>query len=295
MTLSLLFAGVDGTDTRPTVGLQAELAEKGSPHPPRMSEDKKSKRPRVIKAPAIRRAELIGCAQRLFLLKGYEKTTINDVIAATGLSKGAFYHHFRSKEDLLEAIAARFAQQGLAFVISVQENTSLNTLQRFNALLAVSRAWKVENLQQLRAVFTTMLRPENAVLYFRIINAMHLATSPMLTAMIEQGVREGVFDVSDARTAADALVWLGSARHAIMARAMATAESGDLDMAAQQIFHRFRAEGLIIDRILGVEPGSVDLVGSLDYIKALLTAWNSKQKTKKHRPASLGTDSPALS
>ncbi len=117
-----------------------------------MSEDKKSKRPRVIKAPAVRRAELIDCAQRLFLLKGYEKTTINDVIAAAGLSKGAFYHHFRSKEDLLEAIAARFAQQGLAFVVGVQENTSLNTLQRFNALLAVSREWPSSTSMYLSAL-----------------------------------------------------------------------------------------------------------------------------------------------
>jgi AcrR family transcriptional regulator len=60
---------------------------------------------RVLKAPAVRRAELIDCAQRLFLTRGYERTTINDVIAAAGLSKGAFYHHFRSKEDMLEAIA----------------------------------------------------------------------------------------------------------------------------------------------------------------------------------------------
>ena len=59
---------------------------------------------RVVKAPAVRREELIDCAQRLFLAQGYEKTTINEVIAATGLSKGAFYHHFRSKEDLLAAV-----------------------------------------------------------------------------------------------------------------------------------------------------------------------------------------------
>ena len=238
------------------------------------------KRPkqRVIKAPAVRRVELIDCAQRLFLLKGYERTTVNDVIEATGLSKGAFYHHFRAKEDLLEAIAARFAQQGLAFLVSVQGNASLNALQRFNTLLAVNREWKAENLPQLRAMFTTLLRPENAVLYFRIINAMHTAVAPTLAAMIEQGVREGVFDVSDARTAADALFWLGSARHAIVARAMAAAESGDVESAAQQIYRRLKAEGLIIDRILGLPPGSMDLAGSVDYLRALLLAWNRKSE-----------------
>ena len=62
----------------------------------------------MIKAPAVRRAELIDCAQRLFLAKGYERTTINDVIAATGLSKGAFYHHFRAKEECRSGVSSSF-------------------------------------------------------------------------------------------------------------------------------------------------------------------------------------------
>jgi AcrR family transcriptional regulator len=89
---------------------------------------------RVLKAPAVRRAELINCAQGLFLTRGYERTTINDVIAATGLSKGAFYHHFRSKEDLLEAIAARFARESLSFIEALQADDSLDALRRLNRL-----------------------------------------------------------------------------------------------------------------------------------------------------------------
>ncbi len=243
---------------------------------PERDEGKRPKQ-RVIKAPAVRRTELIDCAQRLFLLEGYEKTTINDVIEATGLSKGAFYHHFRSKEDLLEAIAARFAQQSLALVTSIQENTSLNALQRLNLLLAMSREWKTENLPQLRAMFTTMLRPENAMLYLRITNAVFSAMAPTLAAMIEQGVREDVFDVPDARTAADALLWLGNGRQTIVVQAMAAAETGNVNEAAQLIFRRLKAEETIVDRILGLPPGSVELIGSIDYLKALIEAWNTKQ------------------
>src|SRR5215469_14412274 len=99
------------------------------------------RRVRVVKAAAVRRAELVDVAQRLFLEKGYERTTINDVIAATQLSKGAFYHHFRAKEELLEAIAERFAQQALSVATAVQA-ASLTALQRLNLLLAVSREWK---------------------------------------------------------------------------------------------------------------------------------------------------------
>jgi AcrR family transcriptional regulator len=231
----------------------------------------------VIKAPGVRRAELIDCAQRLFLAKGYERTTINDVIIATGLSKGAFYHHFRAKEDLLEAIAARFAEQSLAYAAQVQSDASLNALQRLNKLLAMTREWKAEHLPQLRAMFTTILQPQNAVLYLRIVNAVFAAMAPRLASIIEQGVSEGVFDVSDARTAADALLWLSNGRQALVVEALASAESGNIDRAADLIFKRVQAEEAIIDRILGVAPGSVQLIGSRAYLKTLIAAWHAAE------------------
>jgi AcrR family transcriptional regulator len=228
----------------------------------------------VIKPPSVRRAELLDCAQRLFLTKGYERTTINDVIAATGLSKGAFYHHFRAKEDLLEAIAARFGKEALAHVVAVQSDPSLNALQRLNRLLAMSREWKLEHMAQLRAMFTTLLKPENAVLYHRIVGAVFAVMAPMLAAIIERGRREGVFDVSDAETVAETLLWLGEGRRAIVVAAMSAAEAGDVDGASALILKRMRAEESIVDRILGLPAGSVDLAGPVDVLKAMIGAWS---------------------
>lgn len=279
---------IQGILIRPTVGLQSDargfftLTATGI-------ESKIGRRapfkPRVIKAPEIRRAELIDCAQRLFLAKGYERTTINDVIAATRLSKGAFYHHFRAKEDLLEAIAARFAEQSLAYVAQVQSDASLDALQRLNKLLAMTREWKAEHLPQLRAMFTTILRPENAVLYLRIVNAVFSAMAPKLTSIIEQGVAEGIFDVPDPRTAADALLWLSNGRQALVVEALASAESGDIDSAVELIFKRVRAEEAIIDRILGVPPGSVQLIGSKAYLRTLIAAWYAVERPRRRRSA----------
>src|SRR5438874_2589753 len=113
---------------------------------------------RVLKAPAVRRGELIDCAERLFLSRGYERTTINDVIVATGLSKGAFYHYFRSKEALLEAIAQRFAEQSLAFVDALRAERDEGALASLNRVLAVGREWKLEHMRELRAMFTTLLK-----------------------------------------------------------------------------------------------------------------------------------------
>ena len=225
---------------------------------------------RVLKPPAERRRELIDCAQGMFLSRGYERTTINDVIMATGLSKGAFYHYFRSKEDLLEAIAARFAGQALGFVAELQAGR--DALGSLNLILAVGREWKLEHMGELRAMFTTLLKPENAVLYTRIVEAVFAVMTPALVAIIERGQGEGAFAAGDAQVAAETLLWLSNGRRPLVIAALEAAET-DPDAALAMIVRRVRAEETIIDRILGLPPGSVQLIGSVDELSALMLAW----------------------
>jgi AcrR family transcriptional regulator len=228
---------------------------------------------RVVKPSAVRRAELIDVAQGLFLTRGYERTTINDVIHATGLSKGAFYHHFRSKEDLLEAIAARFARESLRFIETMQADARMHALQRLNLLLSLGREWKREHLAELRAMFTTLLRPENAVLYHRILDAVFAVLGPALGGIIAQGEAEGAFDAGDPRTAAETLLWLANGRRQVVIDALARAET-DLDAAVAMVVGRVRAEERIAGRILGLRAGDVDLLGPEAVIREMLADWS---------------------
>jgi len=230
-------------------------------------------RTRVIKAPAVRRAELIECAQRLFLAKGYERTTINDVIEATGLSKGAFYHHFRAKEELLEAIAARFAEQAVAATQAVWDEDSLDALARLNRLLAMNRQWKADNIRPLTALTSVLLRPESATLYRRIIDAVFPAIVPALAELIASGVRDGVFDVVHVGLTAETLLRLAEGRRLLVSEAMDVARHGDLDRATAMMMSRMRAEEAMMDRLLGLAPGSIDLAGSEAFIRSLVAAW----------------------
>lgn len=226
----------------------------------------------MLKPPAVRRAELIDCAQTLFLSRGYERTTINDVISATGLSKGAFYHHFRAKEDLLEAIAGRAAQEALVFSAALEADPRLDALQRLNRLLALGREWKREHIGELKAMFETLLRPQNALLYHRIVEATFTVMAPALATIIAQGQAEGVFAAGDPRAMADALLWLNNGRRPIVMEALALAER-DLDGAVTRIVERVRAEEAIMDRVLGLPAGGVEVLGSPDELRGLLQAW----------------------
>ena len=233
-----------------------------------------SRKVRVLKAPAVRRAELLDCAQGLFLTRGYERTTVNDVIAATGLSKGAFYHHFAAKEDLLEAIADRFARESVGFARAVQADSTLNALQRLNRLLSLGRDWKREHMAELRAMFTTLLYPENAVLYHRIVGAVSAVLAPALAGIIAQGVGDGVFDVDDPGLAAEILLGLSNGRRAVVIEALTKAER-DVDAGLSMIVQRVGAEEQVANRILGLKAAGVDLMGPREGLRAMLVDWNA--------------------
>jgi TetR/AcrR family transcriptional regulator, transcriptional repressor for nem operon len=60
------------------------------------------------------RERLVAASERLIVRQGYAGTTVDDVLAATGLTKGAFFHHFRSKAELAQAVLERYAENDLA-------------------------------------------------------------------------------------------------------------------------------------------------------------------------------------
>lgn len=214
---------------------------------------------RIVK-PDRRRQELLDCAQALFLEQGYENSSLNEVIAKAGASKGVFYHYFSSKEALLEALASRFAGQSLAQVQDVLDAPGLDALARLNAFLGRSWKKKIDSVETSWALFGTLYRPENFVLFHRI-NAMAGALfAPLLTTIIEKGVREGTFDTFDPAGVADMLQQLGSATHGIVAGAIASESKTDMNKAIRVLDRRIKLYGIALDRVLGLPDSSIRLV-----------------------------------
>ena len=67
---------------------------------------------RVRKEPEVRRAEIMDAASHLFLSKGYQATTVDDIVGEAGVGKGTFYLYFESKPQVLVAIIERI-QEGI--------------------------------------------------------------------------------------------------------------------------------------------------------------------------------------
>ena len=91
-----------------------------------------------------RRDQIIEAAERLFYEKGYEQTSVQDVLDALSLSKGGFYHYFQSKIELLEAVCRRQSvrdAEEMTAAVARQEGAvaKLNPLLRYCGLLRADR------------------------------------------------------------------------------------------------------------------------------------------------------------
>ncbi|MDK1388709.1 TetR/AcrR family transcriptional regulator [Sinorhizobium sp. 8-89] len=226
---------------------------------------------RIIKSPDVRTSELIDCAQRLFFEHGYENTTVNDVIREAGLSKGAFYHYFASKEALLEALAARMARQSLDEMRPLLDDPSLDAVGRLNALFANSRRMKVDMAPQLKNTFNALFKPENIVLYHRIDEALTAVTLPFMTAILRRGQEEGTLDAPDPEAMALMLLNLRLGVAKVMHRALQQAEAGDVENAAAMLDSWMQSYGLAVERILRLSEGSIQ-VTEPGFARAFLAA-----------------------
>ena len=67
--------------------------------------------------------QIIAVSSQLFVEKGYEQTSIQDILDALDLSKGGLYHHFKSKEEILEAVMHKRAQYVIDRLYTIIQNT----------------------------------------------------------------------------------------------------------------------------------------------------------------------------
>lgn len=87
------------------------------------------------KYPEITVEKILEVSQRLFMEKGYDNTTIQDIVNELGgLTKGAIYHHFKSKEEIMDALGEKMFFDNNPFTL-VKERKDLNGLQKCVRLL----------------------------------------------------------------------------------------------------------------------------------------------------------------
>ncbi|MFP4153046.1 MAG: TetR/AcrR family transcriptional regulator [Alkalispirochaeta sp.] len=144
-----------------------------------------------------RRLEIITTARDLFVARGYDGCTVNDIIEAVGIAKGTFYHYFSGKEALLHALVEHLTGDIMARVNVIAEDRTRSALDRLTAYFRESVVVKAQNRETMLVVLYALYRPENTMLRIGILERSAQLIAPVLAHMIRDGVEEGEFRVDD--------------------------------------------------------------------------------------------------
>lgn len=219
--------------------------------------------PRVVKAADVRRREILATAYRLFIRDGYDATTVNAIIDAVGLSKGAFYHHFESKEEVMQALARGMAEEMRAKLSPFVARRDLAPVDKLKLMFTAGTQYKKEHAPIVRAVADLYCRAENLRLRQRIVAEAMAVVGPLFARILDEGMRDGSFDIEHPVETARLVMHLGTFLHDSWGDAMKRAVT-DLRGASAMVRRMFAAYASALARILGVEPHALGLDDLLD-------------------------------
>lgn len=132
---------------------------------------------------------IVDVAYRLFMEKGYEHTSIQDIIDNLGgLSKGAIYHHFKSKEDILVTVTNKMTEESNKMLAVIRDRADLNGREKLKTIFKESIFRPVQD-----DIFTVAPNlSNNPRLLFSIFrDTVEEAGPAYVLPIIEQGISDG--------------------------------------------------------------------------------------------------------
>jgi len=196
---------------------------------------------RIVKEPEERRNELIYIAEALFIEKGYEYTTVEEIVTKAQVAKGTFYHYFKSKSDLLDALLDQYIEEIKEFM----ENTAL--MEGVDAVEKIVRIFRFfGEYRNNHDRFISYLHEErNAHLHLKVEKKFVPVFVHPFADILEQGIKQGLFSIKYPTEAALAVVTLSVE--------FGTTHQFYMDVGIERTVE---AALDIFERIVGAKPGT---------------------------------------
>lgn len=141
------------------------------------------------------REKIIDSAYELLAEKGYEKTTIADIIKEAGCSKGGFYHHFKSKEEIVEAITMDYISVLREYYEDVVQDNVGSVIDLLNNIISTINRYKEEQIQEWPKITKVFAFSGNHVVISKLAYQFELVTIEFYTKLFLKGIEENLFDI----------------------------------------------------------------------------------------------------
>lgn len=208
---------------------------------------------RVVKKHDERRNEILDAAERLFTGKGYIKTTVNDILQEVGIAKGTFYYYFKSKEEVMDAVAMRYIDFGTEEVKKITEDKNLTAKEKLRILLTKDIT-ETKNKDEILEEFH---KAGDAEMHQRSLLMSIERLTPLITNVVLQGIEEGVFNTPYPREVVEF----------ILISLNMIFDEGLFHWAPEEKLQKAKAAAYLMERALGAEKGSFGYMTESTIIK----------------------------
>jgi len=155
----------------------------------------------MAKTKEERRNEIIETAGKLFEEKGYEQTQVQDIVNEIGVAKGLFYYYFKSKDEVMEELADRYAD---AIIDAVNKliDKDISTFDKINRIFQIF----IDSAEKKSGIFMGILNVKNGITHERIFFNVGKKMVPLVTELILSGNDNGECNCSDPKFITEFLV-----------------------------------------------------------------------------------------
>lgn len=206
----------------------------------------------------------MAAAIGLFVQKGMEKTTLSDILNAAEISKGTFYHYFKSKDDLLNSIIMKVNSKLVSPMKGILNDESLDAPAKITAWFTQEQAQKNAQKALMIEFMKFIYSEHNLKLRKKLHDLIIRQHTPFFTRIIEQGNKEGTMDVALPENTACLISHLGMGTRERTVERILSGEA-----TPQWMNDEIESYERSIERILGAEPGRIKLYDE-DYLKSYL-------------------------
>ena len=140
-----------------------------------------------------RRRSILEAAERLLYTRGYENTSVQDIIDELHLSKGGFYHHFESKLSLLEAICDERARRSFEMGQQAVENCRGPAYDKLNALFRRATILQDDSADFIGLLLRVAYREDGALMREKMKQRQLELSIPLMERIVQEGIAQGVF------------------------------------------------------------------------------------------------------
>lgn len=154
--------------------------------------------------PQKRKRQIRNAGFEIFQEKGYENTTVRDIIDEIGISKGGFYHHYSSKEELLEDIAEGIIEVIVEILQDIIEREDLSGLEKLNRYIREVNSYKIEKTDELSLLMSEMYYGgKNIRLEKKFLELTRQQVFPLFSRVVKEGIEDGSFKTDYPQEAAE--------------------------------------------------------------------------------------------